>query len=151
MSTDQIQNMLIESGLLTAVQARKLAQRRKTDNRPIAVLAAEMFGVDEQAVWRACAVRFLNGCARVNLTQEPSDPACLRMLTPEQAWDSLVLPLRVEKGELICATTEETLGDAIALVQRVVMMPVVFVLANIRPLEQFIAERYAYEGVPMLD
>ena len=83
----------------------------------------------------------------VNLAWQEIDPTCRRVLSAAEAWDSLVLPLRREDGVLVCATAVETLPAAAALLEGTVDEPVRFVLAECRPLEQFIAEQYGYEGV----
>lgn len=97
----------------------------------------------------ARATQMLQDPPLVNLTNERYDASALGLLTAKDAWDNLVLPLRIESGQLVCATTEETLTSAVELVSSHVAMSCRFVLAEIRPLEQFIAERYHYEGVEL--
>jgi len=84
-----------------------------------------------------------------NLARERMDASCLSVLTPQQAWDSAVLPLRVEAGTLVCATSYETLAAAFALLRRRSKQPVRFVISEIRPLEQFISQLYDYDGVEL--
>ncbi len=83
----------------------------------------------------------------VNLCRERLDDRCLTTVSAQEAWENLVLPLRVERGTHVFATTVETLTNAIELIQERIASPFRVVLTEVRPLEQFIAERYGYEGV----
>ncbi len=85
------------------------------------------------------------------LSTETHDPAVLGLISATDAWHSLVLPLRYEGDLLVVATTEETFESAVALLRRTTDRPVRLLLAEMRPLEQFIAERYGFEGVPIED
>lgn len=97
------------------------------------------------------ADRVLTESYYVNLCHEEQDDGCLSLLTPHEAWQNLVLPLRAEDGTAIFATTVETLTSAIELVQSKVETPFRFVLCEVRPLEQFIAQRYHFEGIEIED
>ena len=51
------------------------------------------------------------------------------------------------EGRVLCCTTEETLPTAVAFLLRSVEVPFRIVIADVRPLEQYIAEQYHYEGI----
>ncbi len=85
--------------------------------------------------------------AIVNLARQRLDHGCSRHLSAQDAWNHLVLPLRLEDGCLICATTHGALGDADALLRGKLKTPFRFVLAELRPLEEFIADIYDFEGI----
>ena len=89
--------------------------------------------------------------AHVNLLTETKDPACLDLISPTDAWNHMLLPLRMEQGRLICATTRETAAGAAALLGRNLSTPFDFVIAEAHLLEQFIAEQYEYEGVEIAE
>ena len=84
---------------------------------------------------------------QVNLAYESFDPACRSCFTAAEAWTHLVLPIRMEEGCLVCATTRQTMPEAKILLQRKAVSAFRFVFAEPRPLEQFIAEAYAFEGI----
>lgn len=151
MHADRLGRVLVEQGVITDDQWRQALTRQRMDSRPIGLIIAEMFSLEENKLWEACAAALARECPRVHLAHEPFDPACLGVITAHQAWDHLVLPLRQEKGELVCATTRETLAGAIGLLHRCCPTPFRFVLAPVHPVEQFIAERYAYEGVEIAE
>ena len=147
MNAKRIGMILVRQGVITRRQVRQVLERQQQDARPFGELATQMFDLDEQQVLNALALQVALRCPQVRLCQQMFDDACLSLLTAAQAWDNLVLPLRLESGELVAATTYETLPAAIGLLQRRVPRPFRLVLADVQPLEQFIAERYAYEGV----
>ncbi|QDU34100.1 hypothetical protein KS4_21620 [Poriferisphaera corsica] len=84
----------------------------------------------------------------INLFNETFDQTCLSMLTPELAWQNLVLPIRMHEGTLICATTKSMLDAALNMLQQhLTETPFKLTLVESHLLEMFIAERYDYEGV----
>ncbi|MEM7681419.1 MAG: hypothetical protein AAF288_05640 [Planctomycetota bacterium] len=87
----------------------------------------------------------------VNLAYEALEPAVRSIFLPREAWDALVMPLRIEAGELVCATTQETYHAALKLTETAYDGPVRLVITGVRLLEQFIAEQYGYEGVDIDD
>ena len=149
METSQIGRLLLERGLIDHQQLDQLTQKQRYAERPADELAAEMFDLRQWEIWQACAAALIRDCPMTNLCRERADAQCLSLVSAQEAWQMLVMPLRMEAGELVCATTEETLPQALALMHHRVDVPVRFVISEIRLLEQFIAERYGYEGVEL--
>lgn len=85
--------------------------------------------------------------SEADLFQQRIDPSCLTLISARQAWDHLALPLRMEAGALLCATTDQCLSSVVALMSRSSDLPVRYLLTETRPLEQLIAEQYDYEGI----
>lgn len=144
-----IGQIMIARGLLNQEQVDHLLDHQTRDHRPFGQLAQGMYGVPEEAVCACLASQIIPECPRVKLCQEPSEPELLELLSPSEAWEHLVLPLRETEAGLVCATTREALPGAIALLQRRTNMPFRFVLADLHLLEQFIAERYDFEGIDL--
>ncbi len=153
MKPELIGKVLIEREVLTASQVQQVLdeQGQRQDERPFGVIAEEEFGISEQDVLEALAHQFASVSPTGDLALQVQDERCLPILTAQEAWDALVLPLRLERGELIAATTCETLPQAIRLLQRAVFVPFKFVLVDVGPLERYIAQRYEFEGVAVLD
>jgi len=149
MDNRQIGHILVDRGVMRIEHVAAVLERQKQDLRPFGKLAESMFGITVDEVAAALAEQFRHRCSWVNLAHQNLDPQCLIQLEPAQAWDHLLLPLRYENGELIFATALETLEMAIALLQRYVYQPFHLVLCEMRQLEQFIAERYDYEGIEL--
>ena len=152
MRSERLGRLFVQGGLVSDTQADQLlAQIAQREPHAAGTAIAQAFGIEETQVWEACAAQLVCDCPHVHLQDETFDDGCLDAVNAADAWDCLVLPLRKEAGELVCATTEETLPSAIALPQQTYEGPFRFVLAPLRPMEQFIAERYGYEGVELDD
>ncbi len=147
MHEQMLGQFLVRRGDLTEAQVETLMGLQKTDQRRIGTLAVERYGIPRAVVDAAAVELHRQRSPEVSLASEAFDPQCLHLITPQQAWDNLVLPLRKANGELVCATAEETLSAAIDLMETATDQSYRFVLAEMRPLEQFIAERYSFEGV----
>lgn len=151
MRSRRIGELLIQRGLLDEAQVNRILEHQAMEPQPFGQLAASMIGIEPHEVWYALAEQILTRSTVINLIDQPFDPLALQHLSARDAWDCLVLPLRYDGEQLICATTVETLPSAIGLLETAIDVPFDIVLAEIRPLEQFIAERYDYEGIDALD
>jgi len=142
-----IGQILVEQGVLSPEQVQQALAAQAEREIPLGRLAEMMFGIERTSVIHALAEQVAIRSPHTRLSGETFDPQCLRMISAKEAWDSLLLPIRWERGELLCATTVETLPAAIELLQQKLDCPYHFVIAEMRPIEQFISSLYAYEGV----
>jgi len=143
----RIGQIMIDLHLLDPTQVEQLITLQAADPRPLGQIASEQFGLERQRVCEALAAQMLADCPRTNLTRETFDPNCLYLLRAEEAWQAMVLPMRVEDGALLCATTAETLDRAISLMQQRTHTPYRFLIVPIRQLEQYVCQLYDYEGL----
>eukprot|EP00752_Nemacystus_decipiens_P015889 g14197.t1 len=151
MDNGLIGQILVEQGVLTTQQVASALEAQAEREVPLGRIAEQLFGIERSTVIEALAEQVVMRAPDAALATEQFDQQCLSMITPKQAWDSLILPIRWEDGELLCATTVETLPGAIELLQQKLDCPFHFVIAEMRPLEEFIASLYAYEGVEVID
>jgi hypothetical protein len=147
MTEQGIARALVEHELLEQAQVDEVLIQQHRDRRPVAEIVADRFGIDEHDVYQALAEQIIAAAPEVNLVTEELQREALKQVAAREAWDYLLLPLRFEGEELVCATTAETLPSALSLAQAELKVPFRFVLSSVRPLEQFIAERYEFEGV----
>ncbi|MEM0915766.1 MAG: hypothetical protein AAGB29_12280 [Planctomycetota bacterium] len=147
MQARKIGEVLVEAGFLSAENVRAILERQQRTGQVFGKLAEEMFNVAESTVVSCIAARLREQCRHVNLAHESIEPDAVAMLSPSQAWDHMVLPLRIDGEELVAATTPAGVDDAVATLQHAVDRPFRLVLVEARPLEQFIAETYGFEGV----
>lgn len=151
MDNDLIGQILVEQGVLTTHQVvRALAAQAKGET-PLGRIAEQLFDIKRSVIIDALAEQVVMRAPQASLATEQFDPQCQRMISAQEAWDNLILPIRWEDGELLCATTVETLPGAIELLQQKLECPFHFSIAEMRPLEEFIASLYAYEGVEVID
>lgn len=151
MPAAKIGQILVGRRLLEPEQVSALIQLQATDPRPLGQIASEQFGIERDSVYEALAEQIIAECPRINMTCEAIDPNCLQLVRAEEAWGALVMPMRVEEGVLICATTAETLDRAIRTLHQRTAMPYRFCIVAIRQLEQYICQLYDYEGLDISD
>lgn len=151
MNNDLIGQILIQQGVMTAEQVDQALAEQLGSEQPLGRIAQELFGVSEISVVMALAEQIGLRSPHISLAEQRFDPQCLKMIAAKDAWDRLILPICYEDGELLCATTIETLPSAIELLQARLDCPYHFAIAEMRPLEEFIASLYAYEGVEVID
>ena len=151
MENDRIGQIMIELSILSQEQVDQVLATQSEQPAPFGHVAEKMFGIGERAIHLALADQVARRAPLATLCQETFDPKALQLLSAREAWDTLVLPIRWEDGVLLCATTVETLTSAIDLLQRKYDQPYRFTLAEMRPIEEFIASMYAYEGVDVVE
>jgi len=151
MENDRIGDILIEQGVLSQEQVDQVLASQAERPAAFGRLAQTMFGIDEHAIHIALANQIERRAPYIKLCRQEFDPEVLSLFTAREAWDTLVLPIRREDGGLLCATTVETLSSAIQLLQEKLDEPYHFALVEMRPIEEFIASMYAYEGVDVVD
>jgi|GEM_PF-6677387 len=83
----------------------------------------------------------------MQLHREAVNRQALSLVSADEAWDHLVLPMRYEDGELLAATTQSGLASGQALLAKRVVAGVRFFVCDPVPLEQCIACYYDYEGL----
>lgn len=150
MTHDTIGTMLVDEGLLTQDEHRWVQDQLKASSPEASylTLAAKLTEHDESTLLDQLVELLVDEAEHVRLSQAPHDPNALSYLTAQDAWDYVILPLAIEPdGHLLCATTEENLSAALAFLLNTLAIPFRVVLAEVRPLEQYIAEQYHYEGV----
>ena len=150
MTHEQMTAVLVQQQLLSEAQQQAVLESTTTpsDNQCFLEHTAELFGLHEIDLLEALTQHLRHAAPHVKLTQTAHDAQALEYLAARDAWDYLVLPLAVEPdGHLLCCTTPETLSTALAFLMRTLAVPFRLVLSDVRPLEQYIAEQYHYEGV----
>ncbi|MEM6333422.1 MAG: hypothetical protein AAF823_08810 [Planctomycetota bacterium] len=151
MHARRIGEVLVEAGYLDATQVQTVLEKQQDSSRSFGQIAGEMFDVPASVVAECVAVRVREDAKHVNLAHEAFEQDALATLAPSTAWDHLVLPIRFDGGELVCATTKACIRDAVETLQTATATPFRIVVADARPLEEFIAEAYGFEGIELAD
>jgi MshEN domain len=137
--------VLVNRGILTPDQVDRILAHQRSDPRPFGKLANELFNIPERDIWRAWADQEGHFCPRVDLACEPNDASVLNIITADEAVEHLLLPLRVEATQLVCATTSVDLPEAAILLRDRTQFAPRFVIVEQAQLLQYIHRRY---GVP---
>lgn len=139
-------DFLVRLGVLSEGQRDEVLAEQGSSGRPFGVLAEEMFGVDPKAVERAWALQYAELVGRVKLGGERMEPGVLSLVDRRQAWQFQILPMRVEAGELVIATTEAALPRAMRFVGWVLGEEASFVIAEEEDLLGRLSEAYPMPG-----
>lgn len=143
----RIGELLVSYGELTTAELSMIRSEQKRYYRPFGKIAAKMFGVSENALWQAWAEQYAAYCPRINLNEiEPlTHLGLLNELTPAQAHQYQLLPLRYHDGDLILATTIEHLPTALRFLdERPESKTTTLVWLTDQPAELEQALKYAY-------
>jgi len=122
--------LLIQCGELTREQLDDVLAEQEHRYRPFGTIASELYGIHETAIWRAWSYQYARHCPRVHLADQHPDPAVRDVITPEQAWEYRLLPLRDQDGDLILLTTERRLAAVLHFADHHLDCPVMVWLVN---------------------
>ena len=136
--------LLVQSGVLTEHQVKKVLARQLTSGEPFGLLSEQLFGVDPSVIEDAWARQY----ARITRTIDPEvevfEDRAKDLITRRQAWQFRILPIRFDGDELMIATTQEHLRRALRFAVNVIGVPVFFVMAEAGMLEKALAKHYAW-------
>src|SRR5438477_11125366 len=104
--------LLVQSGVLTQEQVERVMAEQGRCGEPFGVLCERMFSVDPSAVEDAWAMQYVSLTRRVDPCRETIEPRALELISRRQAWQFRVLPMRIDGGELMIATTQQHLRRA---------------------------------------
>ena len=150
MTHEQMTSVLVQQNLISQEQRTAVLSDPGVTSDTRCFLEHAAKELDESELLGGLIEHTRKTATAVKLTQTAHDPAALEYICARDAWDFLILPLAVEPdGHLLCCTTSETLGTALAYLTRTLAIPFRVVITDIRPLEQYIAEQYHYEGVDL--
>ena len=139
--------LLVESGVLTEPQVRRVLSKQEETGKPFGLLAEQLCGVDPERIEEAWALQYARLTRTVDPAVEVFDEQSASLVTRRQAWQFRILPLRVEGRELIVVTTQRHLRRALRFATNVIGVPIFFVMADPLALGRALCERYALPGM----
>ncbi|MCA9286261.1 MAG: hypothetical protein KDA22_13635 [Phycisphaerales bacterium] len=144
----RIGEMLVELGVLTPDQVDEALQEQESTGRPLGLICEDLFGVPPTTIEQAWATQYARIAMRVDPLREPCDLAVQSKVTPRQAWQFRVLPIRFDHFFFNdTATTETDLPRALRFATRVVGHPVHLVLSEPAALGAALCRRYPLAGM----
>lgn len=108
-----IGDILVELGVLTEHMREEILDEQRIVGKPFGELAERMFSVDPTVIEDAWARQYEQIAGVFEFAGQRIDPAATSCVTPRQAWQFKLLPVRFEHGELMIATTRENLPRAL--------------------------------------
>jgi hypothetical protein len=121
------------------------SQRRK---RPLGELAQRVYDVDPKQIEAAWADHYVSMGMEVDVEAEPVDRGLLRRITARQAHQFQMLPLRIEAGHVVLATTAERLARAVTFAHRRFTDPPLALIAEPEALNRRLHELYPFGRYP---
>jgi len=134
--------VLIKQGVLSEAQVREILDWQKTHTMPFGQVARQLFQIEEAAIWKAWATQMAGYLAKVDIADQRPDDRVLTLLRAQEAWRLCALPLRLDEGHLVVATTIDKLPDAAAYFHVRSDLFVEFVMAEQVQIEQAIMRSY---------
>lgn len=134
--------ILVEHGVLTPAQVRKVLSVKRRTGRPFGELAESLFGVAPGVVEEAWVTQYVQTVGITDLDKMRIDPACLGVINRRQAWQFHLLPISREGGELAVATDEPSLLRALLFTTRSLREPVFLLVATPLQLREHLMRYY---------
>lgn len=138
--------ILVQSGVLTAKQVEDLLHYQKQTHKPIGWLAERKFGIDPEVIEDAWAEQYASLTRTIDPENEVYADEAAQLISPRQAWQFRVLPIRFDDSELIMATTRRHLRRALKFATNVIGVPVFLVMTEPIALGRALTERYSLPG-----
>lgn len=147
MRPEEISSILQQAGLADAAEAQAL--RNELDPAgPTLQQTTRILRRSEDELLEALVEAVTPTLTPATLATLPHVSTALGRVAPHDAWDYLILPVSIDPdGTLLCLVCRDTLALALTFLLNHTGQPFRMECAEAGPLEQYIAERYAYEGV----
>ncbi len=139
--------LLVAQGLLTQPEVDHVLERQREVGRPFGVLCEEMFGIDPEFVEGAWVDQYRALSATFDADFVRSHPAALALITARQAWQFRIMPMRLEHGTLVAATTPSHLARASRFATMVVGVAALFVVVDSNELATALEAHYPIDGM----
>jgi hypothetical protein len=141
-------DLLVRDGVVTPAQLAHALDVQAAVARPLGSLVERLFGVSPCAVGAAWAEQFAVLHGERNVSEQVCDPDCVSLLTPRQAWQFRLVPLRRELtdtgsgGHLLVAGGRQGLRKTINFAVRTLPISPSLILADAASLEVLLARYY---------
>lgn len=139
-------DLLVNQGVLTQEQVEDILTEQRAVGRPFGELAERLFGVSTKDVERAWAEQYSQISGEYNLHAARFEAEALASVTPRQAWQFRVLPVRFSGDEMTVCTVKDHLARALRFVGWKIENPCHFVLAQPEELAQMLIKHYPLAG-----
>ncbi|MEM9082114.1 MAG: hypothetical protein AAGB34_00855 [Planctomycetota bacterium] len=138
--------ILVKNNVLTLAQVDAILDEQATRHQPFGALAEELFAVAPEDVEHAWAEQYEMLAEHIDPRRCIIPDEVLGMVSRRQAWQFRVVPLEIDHGHLVLATTREHLPRAVRFASRVLTLPCTFVIAEAHALGETLVERYPLGG-----
>ncbi len=143
----RIGELLVAQGVLDEAQVEQVLEIQRKVPEPFGAICERLFGISPrtiEGVWSEQYARLTRVWSRSDLD---FDPTVLDLVTPRQAWQFRVVPIRFDDGALLLATTQRHLARALRFATNVIRYPAIFVILGSEDLAAELLSRYPMRGM----
>lgn len=126
----RIGELLVGYGELTPADLQAILNSQQKSYRPFGQIAAAMYNVRPDAIWRAWGSQYARYCPVVQLMDERCESSLAKIFTGMQAWEYHILPLRKVDGDIVVITDKQSLSQALRFVDESIRESAVIWLAR---------------------
>ncbi len=142
----RIGEMLVHMGVLSREQVEAVLEEQGSTNEPFGTLAERMYSVAPETIERAW-IEQMQDRATIFDPEHGVDDDARELVIRRQAWQFGIVPLRVEDGYLVAATSRKQLPRAVRFATRVLGMAVQFEIAHDETLAALLMHQYPIRGM----
>ena len=142
----RIGEMLIRMGVLDRAQVECILDEQQSNNEAFGAIAERMYGIAPDTIERAW-IEQTQERATIFDPERGVDDDARELVIRRQAWQFGIVPLRLDDGYLIAATSRKQLPRAVRFATRVLGMRVQFEIADDTELSQLLAHQYPIRGM----
>ncbi len=139
-------DLLVQQGVLTQQQVEDILVEQRAVGRPFGELAERLFGVSAHDVERAWAEQYAQITGEYDVRTARFEAEALASVTPRQAWQFRVLPVKFSGDELTVCTVKSHLARALRFVGWKIESPCHFVVTRPKDLAQMLMKHYPLAG-----
>jgi hypothetical protein len=138
--------MLVRMGVLNRAQVEVILDEQQSSNESFGALAERLYGIPPDTIERAWIEQTQERATIFDPERGIEDEA-RELVVRRQAWQFGIVPLRIDDGYLIAATSRKQLPRAVRFATRVLGMPVQFEIAEDEELSSLLALQYPIRGM----
>lgn len=142
----RIGEILVRMKVLTTEQVEAVLAEQADTHEPFGTIAERLFEVPSETIERAWIEQTQVRATEFNAERGIEDDARV-LVVRRQAWQFGIVPLRLDDGYLIAATSRRLLPRAVRFATRVLGLPVQFEISDDETLAQLLAHQYPMRGM----
>ena len=142
----RIGEMLVRMGVLNKGQVESILDEQQAGNEPFGAIAERLYGISPDTIERAWIEQTQERATMFDADRGVDEEA-RDLVVRRQAWQFGIVPLRLDDGYLIAATSRKQLPRAVRFATRVLGMPVQFEIAEDEELSHLLAAQYPIRGM----
>lgn len=146
-SVPRLGELLVAQGVMTEREVERVLQRQKQDGRPFGALAEEICGVDPSLIEAAWIDQYRQIQSSSRTTLSSVDPDAAALVSARQAWQFRILPMAIDDGALVAATTTQHMARAARFASAVLGRTVIFTIVDSEELALALERHYPMPGM----